>query len=329
MGRRTMSMRGRLSAVLTCVLIGLLPACSPEEEVEPTSPDSPITSTESPVESTSGAVSGENPLAAATIAFTHEDVLYAAKGDGTGRFVITEFPGPPYPYAGAFWSPDGRQLIIRAETEPTPEREGAGYIFRVDVDGSDLVNLSAVSDSRGDAMPAWSPDGEHIVYAATKPGDRFTSLYVMKADGSEPQRLVQLDFEAQYPAWSSRDMIAFAGVVGENFDIYSVRSDGSDLTRLTRQPGQDNWPTYSPDGRSIAFFSVQDGSEGIWVMDADGGDAELIAEGGEPNWSPDGRWITFDCGDAERAVICAIRPDGSDLVELFEDATFPVIRPSG
>lgn len=328
MGRRTVSMRGRFSAAITCLVIGLL-ACSPETGVGSTVPASRTPSPESPVESTPGTVTGEHPLGAATIAFTHDDVLYAAQGDGSDRRVITGFPGPPYPYAGAFWSPDGRQLIIRAETEPTSEREGAGYILRVDADGSDLMNLSAVSGSRGDAMPAWSPDGEHIVYAATKPGDRFTSLYMMRADGSDPRRLVQLDFEAQYPTWSSRNMIAFAGVVGENFDIYSVRPNGSGLTKLTKQPGQDNWPTYSPDGRSIAFFSVRDGSEGIWVMDADGGAAKLIAEGGEPNWSPDGGWITFDCGDAERAVICAVRPDGSELVQLFDDATFPVIQPSG
>jgi Tol biopolymer transport system component len=47
--------------------------------------------------------------------------------------------------------------IVRTEAEKG--KRLAGYIYRVDADGSDLVNLSKQSGSRHDAMPAWSPDG--------------------------------------------------------------------------------------------------------------------------------------------------------------------------
>lgn len=99
---------------------------------------------------------GVEPLARREIAFTYRAVLYLARGDGSKRQVITEFPGPPYPYAGAYWAPDGTQLIVRTEAEKG--KRLAGYIYRVDADGSDLVNLSKQSGSRHDAMPAWSPD---------------------------------------------------------------------------------------------------------------------------------------------------------------------------
>ncbi len=314
----------RAGLIYGCLILGV-PACSYAPQ------DARATQTTSshvgPSSSTPGAATG-TALAKATVAFTHDDVLYMANADGSARRVITHFPGPPYPYAGAFWSPDGRELIIRMETKGAVEGEGAGYIFKVNADGTGLVNLSAVSGSRWDAMPGWSPDGKRIVYAATKPADAHTSLYVMNADGSHPRPLTELDFEAQYPTWSTTGTIAFGGVVGDNFDIYSVQKDGSHLQRLTRQSGQDNWPTYSPDGRQIAFFSVREGAEGIWIMAADGSGARFIAEGGEPNWSPDGQWITFDCGHAEQAVICAVRPDGTGLVRLFGRATFPAIRPS-
>ena len=314
-------------SLFACLLVGA-PACSSDDPRNDPRPTSTTPSVVVAADPTPGTVAG-TPLAKEVVAFTHRDVLYMANADGSGRRVITDFPGAPYPYAGAFWSPDGRQLIIRTESTETAKRGGAGYIFRVNADGTGLVNLSAVSGSKGDAMPGWSPDGRSIVYAATKRGDEFTSLYVMDADGSQPRRLTDLDFEAQYPAWSSAGTIAFAGVVGQNFDIYSVNQDGSGLERLTTQAGPDNWPTYSPDGKQIAFFSVREGSEGVWIMEADGSDPRFVVEGGEPNWSPDGEWITFDCGDSERAVICAIRPDGSDLVRLFGRATFPVLRPSG
>jgi hypothetical protein len=117
----------------------------------------------------------------------------------------------------------GTQLIIRTEAE-TGKRL-AGYIYRVNADGSDLVNLSKQSDSRYAAMPAWSADGTEIVYTATKPGDAVPSLYVMGRDGSNPRQVADLNFEAQYPSWSVDGRIAFAGGV----------SGGSTSSRCTRR----------------------------------------------------------------------------------------------
>jgi Tol biopolymer transport system component len=268
----------------------------------------------------------DRPILRQTIAFTFEDVLLTAKGDGTDRNAVTDFPGAPYPYAGPSWSPKGDRLIIRTE-EASGDAVVAGYIFGVDADGTDLANLSERSGSRGDAMPAWSPDGTEIVYSAIKPGDSFNQLYVMKADGSAPRKLIETDFEAQYPSWSKTGFIAFAGVVDGGFDIYSVRADGSELTPLTTDSSPDNWPSWSPDGTRIAFFTSRDGNEGIWVMNADGSDQHFLTEGGEPSWSPDGDEIVYNCGGPESAIICAVHPDGSDPVRLFADAGFPAVRP--
>lgn len=265
------------------------------------------------------------PIARHKIAFTKEGVLYESNGDGSDRRVITRFPGPPFPYGGASWSPDGQSLIIRTETKPKFGRNG--YIYKVNAEGPGLTNLSRRSGSHYDAMAAWSPDGKRIAYTATKPKDQVSSLYLMNSDGSEARRLLHPGFEIQYPAWSSQDRIAFTGVVGFEFDIYSVASDGSDMIQLTDDSGDDNWPSFSPDGSRIVFFSNRDGTDRIWVMNADGSDQRKIAEGGEPNWSPHGGYITFNCGDAERAVVCAVRPDATKPIELFEDAGFPVIRP--
>ena len=153
-------------------------------------------------------------------------------------------------------------------------------------------------------------------------------LDVLGERGRDRRLLADLDFEAQYPAWSSTGVIAFAGVQSGAFDIYTMRPDGSGLMNLTRDAWADNWPSFSPDGLLIAFFSERGGNPGIWVMAADGTGARRIADGGEPSWSPDGEYIVFNCGvEDDSAPICAIQPDGSGRVQLFDDAGFPAVRP--
>ena len=66
-----------------------------------------------------------------------------------------------------------------------------------------------------------------------------------------------------------------------NWEIYVMDVDGSDLKRLTSNSTIDGLPTWSPDGRSIAFVSNQGGTWGVWVMNADGsGRRKLFAIGG-------------------------------------------------
>jgi dipeptidyl aminopeptidase/acylaminoacyl peptidase len=71
--------------------------------------------------------------------------------------------------------------------------------------------------------------------------------------------------------------IAFMSRREENWDIYVVNGDGSELTRLTDDPAQDGLPVWSPDGNAIAFVSDRGGIWAIWVMTPDGkGQSQLF-----------------------------------------------------
>ncbi len=101
--------------------------------------------------------------------------------------------------------------------------------------------------------------------------------------------------------------IAYVSLADGDSDIYAVNPDGTGVVQLTNAPDQsgspvrDEKPTWSPDGRSIAFtrtISVLDGSEitdqrTIWTMAADGSHQQMVAVGDDPAWSPDGRSIAF------------------------------------
>jgi TolB protein len=53
-------------------------------------------------------------------------------------------------------------------------------------------------------------------------------------------------------------------------ELYAMNIDGSNVTRLTNDPGFDRFPAWSPDGQRIAFTSSRDGNDEIYIMNADG-----------------------------------------------------------
>jgi dipeptidyl aminopeptidase/acylaminoacyl peptidase len=82
---------------------------------------------------------------------------------------------------------------------------------------------------------------------------------------------------------------------GPQANIYVCNLDGSGLMRLTDNASYEDSPRWSPDGTKIAFSRVTDYEENIFVMNADGtGDTQLtFDQGWWPDWSPDGRQLTF------------------------------------
>ena len=69
----------------------------------------------------------------------------------------------------------------------------------------------------------------------------------------------------------------------DNFDdVWTIDADGTGLTRLTRRPGPDFDPSWSPDGTQIAYRSERCGEPEIWIMDADGTGQRRLTEGFSP-----------------------------------------------
>ncbi len=111
-----------------------------------------------------------------------------------------------------------------------------------------------------------------------------------------------------------RGRIAFS-MGDQNRDIYAVNADGSGLVRLTDDPAADFDPSWSPDGRRIAYRHEDEKSGQVYVMNADGSQQRnLTRRRGldySPAWSPDGRRIAVGSVRAGKATIWVMRPDGS------------------
>jgi DNA-binding winged helix-turn-helix (wHTH) protein/dipeptidyl aminopeptidase/acylaminoacyl peptidase len=78
------------------------------------------------------------------------------------------------------------------------------------------------------------------------------------------------------------------------------------LTRITVDEGLQNEPTWSPDGRYIAYSSDRGGKFDIWVQQVSGGDPIQITKGPghhwQPNWSPDGKYLAYRSEEGEGGI---------------------------
>ena len=95
-----------------------------------------------------------------------------------------------------------------------------------------------------------------------------------------------------------RTKIAFTSTRDGNYEIYVMDGDGKNQRRLTVHPTIDQYPTWSPDGKKIAFVSNRNGGYiQIWVIDGDGENPIRLTDGlwdQNPAWSPDGTKIAYD-----------------------------------
>jgi Tol biopolymer transport system component len=124
--------------------------------------------------------------------------------------------------------------------------------------------------------------------------------------------------------------------------IYAVNPDGTGLAQLTHvakgQTAAD--PAWSPDGRHIAFSSDMSGAVRLWIMDANGRHAHMVAGDRSnatdfhPSYTPDGRRLVFSRCVRESCAIYSIRVDGTHrraLTRLHADIfdIKPSVSPDG
>ena len=121
------------------------------------------------------------------------------------------------------WSPDGEWLVHFRYVGV-----GGSEVFVMDSAGARSRRLT--NDSSDDRDSAWSPDGQWILWATYGTGG---GLYLMRPDGTERRFLLRAGFD---PTWSpdgSRIAFSYWAPDGKPATIWSIKPDGSELTRLT------------------------------------------------------------------------------------------------
>jgi dipeptidyl aminopeptidase/acylaminoacyl peptidase len=172
--------------------------------------------------------------------------VWVVNADGTNaRNLTADLPGEQ---RAPTWSPrlaDGSVRVAFAHVTRGPAYL-RGQIYSVRDDGSDARAVTPLDDARLDDAPAWSPDGRSILFVRTG-GEHMGDLWLVDANGANARALmaasVEPPFEQRSPAWSPDGLlIAFTSsheIIGNrsgDWQIYTVRADGSDLVRRTSTP---------------------------------------------------------------------------------------------
>ena len=190
--------------------------------------------------------------------------------------------------------------------------------------------------------PAWSPDGTRIAFTGDiraldadadisdyqkSPLDPQTDIFVINSDGTNNQRITDIDGWSRDPIWSpDSTQIAFTHNDGHHSEIFVVKPDGTDLKSLAY--GSD--PAWSPDGQSIAFSDIRNTPGNVVVVNTDGTGRRNLMQGARPIWSPDGRRIVFTRGVGNRIYMADSNGANERQIESrFSDLWDPVWSPDG
>ena len=223
------------------------------------------------------------------------------------------------------------------------ERDFKPDLYVMNSDGRNVIRLT--NDNIFESCPTWSPDGTRIAFSAFRFLVGNWEIYVMDVEGNDPINLTQHEMDDDFPSWSpDGSKIAFSSkpadvIAAAAFNIFVMNADGKGRRNLTSDAGLTNSgsPTWSPDGKKIAFSAQHNHIYGVYVMTAEGKGLEMLSDGEgnnrRPAYSPDGTRIAFESDRDGAWNLYLMDTDGRNTVKLTRnprgsDNRFPSWLPS-
>jgi Tol biopolymer transport system component len=222
------------------------------------------------------------------------DDLYTVEADGTGLRRLTDCHGDCWADNEGAWSADGRRIAFDSATGP----RAVGHPSKVAIavmraDGTRIRELSTPEAGEEDHYPTWSPDGATVVFMRNFADDPQTPTKLMAVDvASGAERVVY-----RFPEWAPGAGDPKFSPSGKRilFTYWCTIAVGDECPASTRSARNARLATIRPDGTGLRLLHLG-----------------TLAD--SPTWSPDGRRIAFRCQPQLGTIrLCTSRLDGRDL----------------
>ena len=186
------------------------------------------------------------------------------------------------------------------------DRQALYQIFVMDTNGENRVRLT--DDPVRANNPTWAPNGRKIAFTSAKHGK--DDIYVINVDRDVQGRLIKETIIVEPP-----------NVEAQAQDVAATLDNGAQ--RLTANPAHDDSPTWSADGKQIAFMSRRDGDREIYIMEADGSNQHNLtnnpAQDRDPAFSPNGKSIAFRSNRDGNYEIYVMTSEGRDVSRITDN----------
>lgn len=224
------------------------------------------------------------------------------------------FTYPPSGSPGDFWpefSPDGRSIAFVRKM-----RVGVNDVWIQPVSQTEANRLTHRNYLSCEG-PAWTSDGQGVVFSASLAG-AYPRMWSTWVAGGTPEPFQGLGQNVGPPS-VSKNRIVYAQANGRGISIWRLpgpgaQPSGGNPAQLIASSGDDTNPRFSPDGARIAFESTRSGTNQIWVCSSDGSrPVQLTNLGGycgAASWSPDGNRIVFDSTASGNREIWVVESGG-------------------
>ena len=239
-------------------------------------------------------------------------------------------------------SPDGKWVAFASNRLQNAE------LYLIDLTDRSLRQLTH-TDELDEYMPVFSPDGKSIAFATerTRGGMMLppvqasgsdpsrASIYLMDIDGRNQRPLVDADGADRAPVFSpDGQKIAFESKAptqeapstpgstenNDTLEIYVIDVDGTNKTQLTHNDVDDGHPTWSPNGKQIAFSSMVENIYQIFIVNAAGGTAKQLtfsdASHYHPIFSPDGKRLIYVSNAHNHYTLWMMNVNGTNKTQL-------------
>jgi len=229
------------------------------------------------------------------------------------------------------WSPDGKRLVLVMQ-DPSPEELEDAAAKTCEDTGKECKNKKTGKKARPWVIDRYIFKEDEIGYL----DHRRKHLYVFDLASKSLTQITSGDFDDAHPAWSpDGKSIAFDSNRStpdpdrnSDSNIWVVAAEtqdkGANLTQVTNNPGEDNTPAWSPDGKSIAYITQLDPKFYIYATNhlalspASGGEAKVLTKtldrmASAPHFSPDGKSLYFIADDDGTQILCKVPVQGGEI----------------